>query len=217
MNAPALLPRLSRRLLASAAATATAFATIATVVLLAACAGMHSITSEVSTFGEWPTGRAPGTFAFERLPSQAARAAEADALEATALPALVKAGFKLAAAGQQPDVLVQVAARASRSDRYPWDDPLWWRGGFGYHRHGPWSGPAWGGGVGVQFEQVRYERGIALLVRERATGKPLFEARASNEGGTGPDTATLKAMFEASMMDFPKTGVNPRRVTVQVP
>jgi Domain of unknown function (DUF4136) len=205
MNAPHLM---SRRLLA---------ATVLATTLLAACAGLHSVTSEVSTFGEWPTGRTPGSFAFERLPSQAARAAEADALEATALPALVKAGFKPAAAGQQPDVLVQVAATASRSDGPAWNDPLWWRGGFGYHRHGPWTGPAWGGGVGLRFEQVRYERGIALLVRERATGKPLFEARASNEGSAGPDTATLQAMFEASMMDFPKTGVNPRRVTVQTP
>jgi hypothetical protein len=195
---------------------AAALAAVA-VLALAACAGMHSVTSEVSTFGEWPTGRAPGTFAFERLPSQVARAAEADALEATALPALLKAGFKAAAAGQQPDVLVQVAAIASRNDRYPWDDPLWWRGGFGYYRHGPWAGPVWGGGVGLRFEPVRVERGTALLVRERATGKPLFEARASNDGNAGPDTATLKAMFEASMMDFPKTGVNPRRVTVQIP
>ncbi len=193
-------------------------AVLAATAMLAACAGIRSVTSDVSTFGDWPSGRAPGTFAFERLPSQAAQAAEADAVEAAATPALVKAGFKLAATGQQPDVLVQVAARATRAgDRSAWDDPLWWRGGFGYYRHGPWTGPLWRGGVGLQFEAPRYEHGVAVLVRERGTGKPLFEARATNDGGTGFDLALLRAMFEASMMDFPKTGVNPRRVTVQVP
>ncbi len=193
-------------------------ATFAATAFLGGCAGVRSVTSEVSTFGEWPVGRAPGTFAFERLPSQAARAAEATELEATALPALVKAGFKPVETGQQPDVLVQVAARSTRGgDRSTWDDPLWWRGGFGYHRYGPWVGPSWRGGVGVQFEPARYEHGVAVLVRERSTGKPLFEARASNDGGTGVDPALFRALFEAALMDFPKTGVNPRRVTVQVP
>jgi hypothetical protein len=32
----------------------------------------------------------------------------------------------------------------------------------------------------------------------------------------GLDATTAQAMFEAALMDFPKTGVNPRRVTVQV-
>jgi hypothetical protein len=180
--------------------------------LLAGCATLGSVTSDVSSFGEWPGGRAAGSYSFERLPSQAARAAEADALEAAARPALAKAGFKPVAEGAQPDVLVQVGARATRADTNPWADPLWWRGGFGYWRYGPWLGPAWN--VHARFDAQRVEREVALLIRDRASGKPLFEARASNEGHSSAGAETVAAMFEAALADFPRLGINPRRVTV---
>jgi hypothetical protein len=186
-----------------------------TLLVLGGCAALNSITSEVSTFGEWPADRKPGTFAFERLPSQQARATEMEPLEAAARGALEKAGFKPVAAGQEPDLLVQVGSRVGRTDTGPWADPIWWRGSFGYWRHGPWAGPRWG--LGFQFDQTRYDREVALLIRERTSGKPLFEARASHEGSS-PYTSseTLAAMFQATLVDFPKSGVNPRRVTVQL-
>lgn len=187
----------------------------ATLVALSGCAALNSITSEVSTFGDWPADRKPGTYAFERLPSQQARASEMEPLEAAARGALERAGFKPVAAGQEPDLLVQVGSRVGRTDTGPWADPIWWRGSFGYWRHGPWAGPRWG--LGFQFDQTRYDREVALLIRERASGKPLFEARASHEGSS-PYTSseTLAAMFQAALTDFPKSGVNPRRVTVQL-
>ncbi|HRD98161.1 MAG TPA: DUF4136 domain-containing protein [Rubrivivax sp.] len=182
---------------------------------LGGCAAMRSVSSEISTFGDWPANRKPGTYAFERLPSQQARAEQMQALEAAAAPALLKAGFRPVAAGQEPDVLVQVGQRAGRADTLPWADPLWWRGSFGYYRHGPWIGPRWG--MSLQMD-LRYEREVALLIRERADGKPLFEARASNEGNSAQaGGATLAAMFEACLMDFPRHGVNPRTVVVAVP
>jgi hypothetical protein len=55
------------------------------------------------------------------------------------------------------------------------------------------------------------------LIRDRASGKPLFEARASSEGTARSDAALFGAMFEAALMDFPRLGVNPRRVTVELP
>jgi hypothetical protein len=182
---------------------------------LSGCAAMRSVSSDVSTFGDWPADRKPGSYAFERLPSQQARAAEADALEAAARPALAKAGFTPAEPGKEPDVLVQVGARATRYDANPWADPIWWRGGFGYWRYGPWMGPSWS--LSMRYDATRYEREVALLIRDRASGKPLFEARASNEGGTSAGPETLAAMFQAALMDFPKTGVNPRRVVVTPP
>ncbi|MCW5632201.1 MAG: DUF4136 domain-containing protein [Rubrivivax sp.] len=191
-----------------ASATTTTLAALA----LAGCASLSSVTSEVSSFGEWPAGRAPGTYAFERLPSQQQRAAEADALEAAARPALEKAGFKPAAEGAPPDVTVQVGARTTRTDYGPWHDPLWWNGGFGYWRRGPWIGPSWS--MSVYASPPRYDREVALLIRDRASGKPLFEARATNEAGTSPSAAVTRAMFEAAMLDFPKTGLNPRRINV---
>lgn len=183
--------------------------------LLAGCAGLRTVTSDVSSFGEWPAERMPGTYAFDRLPSQQAQAEETEQLEAAVRPALEKAGFKPAAAGENPDVLVQVGARAARADALPWDDPLWWRGGFGYWHRGPWVGPGWS--MSMRWDRPRYDREVAVLLRDRASGKPLFEARASNEGSYPAEGDTLTAMFEAALMDFPKLGVNPRKVVVQLP
>ena len=197
-----------RRVLLATAAGAAALG-------LAGCAALKAVTSDVWSFGEWPVGRGPGTYAFERLPSQEARAQETEALEAAARPALEKAGFRLATAGQEPDVTVQVGARTTRYDYGPWAEPLWFRGGFGYWRRGPWLGPSWG--ISATYEPLRYDREVALLIRERASGKPLFEARVSNDGSTSASHAVLGAMFQAALVDFPKTGINPRRVTVPLP
>ena len=182
---------------------------------LSGCAALNSISSDVSSFGDWPAARKPGSYAFERLPSQQARAAEADELEAAAKAALAKAGFSPVAAGQEPEVLVQVGARLGRTEISPWADPFWWRGGFGY-RSGPWGGPHWS--LGYQFDATRYEREVAVLIRDRASGKPLFEARAHNESRlSGLGSQTLTAMFEAALLDFPRLGMNPRRVTIALP
>ncbi len=190
-------------------------AVLAAATVLAGCAGIRSVSSEVSSFGEWPDGRSAGSYAFERLPSQQAQAAETELLENAARPALEKAGFKPVAAGQQPDVLVQVGARDSRYVTSPWDDPLWWRGGFGYWRGGPWLSPRWN--VNLRYDFPRYESQVALLLRDRVTGKPLYETRAATETGSRADAALYGALFQASLVDFPRLGMNPRRVVVELP
>ncbi|MBK7264212.1 MAG: DUF4136 domain-containing protein [Rubrivivax sp.] len=182
--------------------------------VLGGCATITSVTSDVSSFGEWPTGRQPGSYAFERLPSQQANAAEAQALEAAAAKALQKAGFVPAASAAEPDVLVQLGARFTRTLRSPWDDPLWWRGGFGRFRHGPWIGPSWS--LAWQAEATRYESEVAVLLRDRASGKPLYETRAALESNLSADAAVVGALFEAALVDFPRPAISPRRVTVQV-
>jgi Domain of unknown function (DUF4136) len=192
------------------------------ITVLAACAALRSVTSDVSSFGEWPADRKPGSYAFDRLPSQTATPAAvqaSDALEAAASAALAKAGFVPVAAGQQPDVLVQVGQRVSRYGGGLWADPLWYRGGFGYWRHTPWVTPVgspWHPWYGYT-QATRYEREVALLIRDRASGKPLFETRAANDGGSYGDAALVAAMYQAALMDFPKVGINPRRVTVALP
>lgn len=192
------------RILKSAAA-------LAMVLLLAACAAMNTLQAEIATFGEWPAGRAPGSYAFDRLPSQQARPDVQQRLEDAAHRALVAAGFTAAAPGATPDVLVQVGARVTRTDYVAWDDPLWWRGGFGYWRPRPWIGPYW---RYPPPTTVRYEREVALLLRDRASGTPLYEARASSDGGSAGGAETLTAMFRAALVDFPRSGINPRSVTV---
>jgi hypothetical protein len=168
----------------------------------------------VSTYSRWPAERKPATYAFERLPSQQARPAESDTLEASAAQALAKAGFTPVQPGQTPDVLVQVGAGDARVAVNPWDEPLWWRGGFGFHRYGPWMSPRWG--MGMQWDFPRYERQVGLLIRDRASGKPLYESRARSEGNSPAQSSVLTAMFEAALMDFPRLGINPRRVVVEV-
>lgn len=185
----------------------------AALVVLAGCATVNQFSAEVSTFGSWPADRKPGTYAFERLPSQQAQADTMQQLEDAARPALAQAGFQPAATGSTPDVLVQVGARVSRTDRSPWDDPLWWHGGFGSWRHGPWRGPVWG--ASWRLDPPRYDREVAVLVRDRASGAPLFEARASTEGfQRSTDATALQPLFRAALLDFPATGVNPRQVVV---
>ena len=192
---------------------------LAAAALVGGCAALNTVTSEVATYGDWPAGRAPGRYAFERLPSQQAHAARQAELEAAAARALGKAGFSAAPNAAQADVMVQIGARISRSEVSPWDDPLWWRWGGGYWRSPAWR-PSRGGGFYANFHadwySARYERNVALLLRDRASGTPLYEAHAQTDGSSAGDSALLAAMFEAALKDFPASGAtNPRRISTQ--
>lgn len=202
--------------------TATILRTAASLLagaVLAGCAALNTVTSEVTTFSDWPADRKPGRYAFERLPSQKANAERQAALEAAAANALEKAGFTAAADPAQADTIVQIGARLTRIEVSPWDDPLWWRWGAGY-----WRAPAWRSSrsayyVGLHADwSTRFERNVAVLLRDRASGTPLYEAHAQTSGGTVGDAALLGAMFEAALTGFPATGAkNPRTVQVQMP
>ena len=190
-------------------------ALLAIVGALAGCAGLNTLESDVSTFSKWPEKRAASSYTFERLPSQQDRPQEQDRLEMAARRALESAGFSEASDPATADVKVQLGARVSRIDRSPYDDPLWWRGGLYYSRFN--RGAYWGPSLSFQFDTPRYEREVVVLIRDRASGQPLYEARASNDGNAAGGEALLTAMFEAAMRDFPYGGVNPRRVSVQLP
>jgi len=198
-----------------------ALAALVAFAALSGCAGIQTVSSDVASYGEWPAARKPGTYAFERLPSQAAMARESDSLEAAAAPALAKAGFVVAAPGQNPDVLVQVGARTQLTVDRRWDDRLWWGAGFGssfgYWRRGSWIGPSPYWTIGWRSDFPRYDREVGVLIRDRVSSKPIFEARASNEGHSRTGAELQTAMFEAALVDFPKLGINPRRVVVAVP
>jgi hypothetical protein len=201
-------------------------ASLVFVGLLAACASLNTLQAQVASYGSWPAQRKPGTYAFERLPSQQARADAQQRLEDAARPALEGAGFTAAASGESPDVLVQVGARITRYERSPWDDPFWYGGyygyGYGYWRGRPWPGvyrpypfypyyPYW-----HYSEPARYEREVGLLLRDRGNGTPLYEARASSDGYSSGGDELLSALFRASMADFPNSGSVPHSVTLQL-
>ena len=183
---------------------------------LTSCATLHSLDSDVSTYSQWPADRKPASYVFERLPSQLARAEQQQQLEDAARPALEAAGFTAATDDASADVRVQLGARVNATERSPYDDPFWWQGGLFRSRHG---GTSFGTGFGFRWGTpiYNYGREVALLIRDRQSGLPLFEARASNDGASPNYTALLPAMFEAALKDFPNGGVNPRRVTVELP
>lgn len=190
--------------------------------LLAGCAAMKTVTSEVSTYGEWPTGRAAGSYMIERLPSQQKAGPEQDEIEAGARQALETAGFKPAVEGASPDVVVQIGARVTRFERAPWDDPLWWHpyGGrwyspawVGAYRYGPYSFSSWR----LAYDRPEYLREVGILIRDRATGQPLYEARARNDGITSGSQALITAMFVGALKDFPNVKNEPHDVQVAMP
>jgi hypothetical protein len=62
---------------------------------------------------------------------------------------------------------------------------------------------------------TRYERSVAVLLRERASGTPVYEAHAQTDGATAGSDALLGAMFIAALKDFPTPkGQGPRSVSV---
>ena len=181
---------------------------------LAGCAGLNTLTSEVSTYGTWPADRKAATYSFERLPSQAAKPEAQQQLEAAAAPALAAAGFTPESAPGTAEYTVQIGARVDPTERSPFDDPLWWRSGF---RWGPFAGPYARGqytSLGWRYYGAppSYSREVGVLIRDRKTGTPLFEARASNDGVSPSIEALLPAMFAAALKDFPASGTNPREV-----
>jgi len=210
------LPSRPRRALMAAALG------LGAVLALGGCAGMNTLHSEVTSFGDWPAGRNPGTYAFERLPSQQApaQAERQTELEAAAAAALLKAGFQPVAAEAEPDVIVQLGARVGTAERSPWDEPFWWRGP-GRWRLSPWNG-AWYGGPWRPWPMTpagtdHYQREVAVLLRDRASGRPLFEAHASTTGLSEGSKGTWAAMFEASLQEFPRSDNQVHTVRTQIP
>lgn len=185
-------------------------------VTLTGCAAFNTLTSDVTSYGQWPEGRAPGRFFIERLPSQAARShrmEDLQALETAARQALLQKGFAEAADAASSDVIVQVGARITRYDTAPWTDPLWWRWGSAYWRSPLWAGPR-------QFSYSPYwrsvpmpEREVAVLLRDRATSLPLWESRAASTGN-GSGVEVFSAMFTAALSDFPQARSEPHAVGV---
>lgn len=199
-------------------------AAAAALVALGGCAALNQLTSEVTSFGQWPANRGAGQYFIERLPSQMATTPADDRmgpLEQAAHQALQGAGFKQAATLEAADVVVQIGARITRYDLSPWSDPLWWRWGPRY-----WRGPSL---YGARFYPGPFhntppvwrtapppDREVAILLRDRATSVPLWEARAVSSGFSS-DPAVFQAMFSAALSDFPNARPQSRNVTVMLP
>ena len=195
--------------------------TIAAGAMLVGCAALSDLRSEVSTFSQWPAERKPGSYVFERLPSQQANAEQQQRLEDAARPAVEAAGFTPAGTGAAADYTVQLGARVNIDDRSLYDDPFWWHGGLYRSRFGIGFGRGgFGGGFGGfgpwGFRTPSYEREVAVLIRDRKTGAPLYESRASNDGASPSINSLLGAMYEAALKEFPNGGSAPHPVVTRI-
>ena len=194
--------------------------TLAAALLLGGCASVYQLQAEVSSYGQWPAARAPAaTYAFERLPSQQSDPERQQALEDAARPAIEAAGFRAAASPASADVSVQLGANVTPVAPL-YADPFFWGGSLRYHRgywHRGFPGPFYGTGFGMNYSVQRYEREVTLLIRDRSSGAALYEAHARNDGYYGSLGEVAPAMFQAALKDFPNGGVNPRRVSIELP
>jgi hypothetical protein len=191
------------------------------VMLLGGCAGMTSLTSQVSSFGQWPEGRAPGHYVFERLPSQQNQPQLQDKLEAATMPVLAALGFEPSKDAAQADVTIQVASNVHVDPR-PRYDPFWGPGPYG-----PWGYPGWGGWWGnggrggVSFSmtmaQPHVQMRVDVLIRDRRGNQVLYETHATYERLGAVDDRLYPFLFEAALKDFPHQAVSPRAVTVPIP
>ena len=175
---------------------------------LVGCATLANWRVDVQSYGSWPADRKPGTFAFDRLPSQQALGERQARLESAALPALRGAGFKQVDKADA-QVLVQLTAQAvqTRAEGYPGNvylrSDLWWG------RHGGFWGPS----LGLSFSPALYEHRVGLLMRDRATGDILYEA--SGVIATyGVVESQWPILFEAALKDFPGPAISPRVVVI---
>jgi uncharacterized protein DUF4136 len=201
---------------------------------LAGCASLDNVDADVSSYSRWPADRGATTYAFERLPSQQVQPQAAQLLEDAARLAVEGAGFTPAAEATVPDVTIQIGARITAVDRSPYDDPFWyggygggywgsywgWRQPLGHARFvgSPYWGHGWGAGYwGPGYYGVPYyQREVAVLIRDKRSGEPLYEGRAQSGGLYSTPDRTLPALFIAALQDFPAgSEINPHRITIE--
>lgn len=195
--------------------------TLAAGVLLGGCASLNQVSSDVVGYGAWPAGRAPGSYVFDRLPSQQAELTLQQQLEDAARPALAHAGFAPAADAARAEVNVQIAMRNTRYERvdYAWPGPWYgpWGPAFtvpGRRYPGFWGspwGPAW---WGPAYRAPWYEREVSVIIRDRGGGQVLYEGHARSDGALSGGSALFDAMFRAALADFPQGNPSVRRVNV---
>jgi hypothetical protein len=191
--------------------------------LLGGCASVTGIDSEVTAYSQWPADRKPGSYVFERLPSQQAEPARQQQLEDWARPAIAAAGFVAAPSRPEADVTIQLGARVTAAEPSPFVAPYAW-GPWGYGWRDPWWGSGWYGwrygwgyGWGPGFERLGYEREVALLIRDRRSGEPLYQANARSTGYSPQLELTMPAMFAAALHDFPHGDAKAHVVSVEPP
>jgi hypothetical protein len=194
---------------------------------LAGCAGMRLIDSSVMSVVDTPADYvwAGATYRFERLPSQKDQPGAAIA-ERQAEQALSAAGLKRidappgAGTATEPRLSVLVGFQGFQylptgvMGRTYWGDVDFY-GGVG--RGTPW-GSGWGLGMGLNLPPPpRYRREVSLIIRDLASGRLVYETRATYDGPWSDNEPVFAALFRAALADFPKPPEGIRRVDIEIP
>ena len=179
-------------------------------LLLSGCATGYLLDNNVQSFSNLTALPAPATYRFDRLPSQQGRGQAQ--LEAMADAALHNAGLRRDDAN--PRYAVQVSARLEQV-LSPWASPWdgWGGWGVGYRHHG--LGVGFGGPFG-RFEPPWHHREVAVIIRELASNRVVFESHATSEGPWLDESQVFPAMFTAALQGFPNPPPGPRRVDIQL-
>ncbi|MBH1988174.1 MAG: DUF4136 domain-containing protein [Burkholderiales bacterium] len=193
--------------------------------LLGGCAAT-SVISQVTSFGPWPEGRQPGTYTFERLPSQQLRADDQLKLEGAAQPALQARGFRLVDSPERAELRVQLDASVRTEPRYRHEPggapyfvhpvhgaPYHWRPGLG----GWWGTAGSGLSLSLALEPPWVTLEVRLIIRDQRDGRVLYETHAAHDRVGAVDEAALPYIFEAALDGFPVPPTGRRVVTVPLP
>lgn len=194
------------------------------VVLLAGCAGLRQVDSDVRSFSTLQAVPAGAGYRFERLPSQQASEVQPVQARVEAAVAQALAGVGLQRSDAAPLYSVQVGVQVTEDPfYYPWGQtwPGWWGG--------PWRGPGFGPGfyppgrpiywrpMSARMETPIYRREVSLVLRELASSRVVYETHAVHDGRWADTDALLPAMFQAALAGFPQPPEGPRRVIVEIP
>lgn len=187
---------------------------VAAALVLAGCATVSTVESQVQSFSTTPSPVQAGTYRFERLPSQDQDAKQAASLEGMAQAALQKAGFSHVETGARYSVQIGAGTAETVSPfaepyfgRLSWSPfarPRMWRG---RHFYGsPWL-----------LDRENYVTQVRLEIRDVGTGKVVYESTATNEESWHNPGRVLPALFEAAMADFPSPPKGARKVVIKLP
>ena len=195
------------------------FATLLTLVLatvLAGCAGMRVVDSQVLAVANVPAGvQLQGArYRFERLPSQTGNP-EAGLAEQQAEQALAAVGLVRDDAAAQISVLVGFQGTQYLAD--PWGQPYpgtW--GSVSIARGAPW-GSGVGVGMGMRFPPpTHYRREVSLILRDLKSGQVVYETRASHDGVWSDSVTIFATLFKAALAHFPNPPAGVQRVNIEI-
>ena len=227
---------LPSRLRHAAARSAALLIAALSIGLLAACASVYRVDSQVQAFARWadapagasavnPVPQAPQRYRVERLPSQATDQAARgqDELEALARTALAKHGWTLAEPGVSARWAVQVGGGTLKLPRAPWEEPWdgfgYW-GGYGFPGRDyvvTGSGQVIWAPVFMRMDLPYYQRKVSLLIRNAGNGQVVYETQAAHDGRWNSSPALWGAMLDAALQGFPAPPTGVRQVHTDLP